>query len=144
MTVHLLRMAVGVESLAHLKQIQSERLRQTEGRNENGLYTFTRNFPKQVDDLIDGGSVYWVVKRFIRVRQEILGIEKRENDEGKSFCAIRIDPVLKRVVARRQKAFQGWRYLRPKDIPEDLQSSTFAANEMPSEMADELRELGLI
>ena len=144
MTIHLLRMAVGIESVSHLKKKQSERISQTGIRSGNGLFTFTRNVPKQVDDLIDGGSIYWVIKKYIRVRQEILSIERQENEEGKPICAIRIDPVLKPVVARRQKAFQGWRYLKPKDKPEDLKSTKFIAEEMPSELANELRDLGLI
>ena len=144
MTIHLLRMAVGVENIANLQQIQSDRLSQSSTQNEKGLYTYTRNIPKKVNDLIDGGSIYWVIKRYIRVRQNILGIERRENDEGRAFCAIKIDPVLKQVVARRQKAFQGWRYLKPEDKPVDLQISNHKAKNMPSEMIDELRDLGLI
>ena len=53
-------MAVGIESVSHLKKKQSERINQTGIRSGNGLYTFTRNVPKQVDNLIDGGSIYWV------------------------------------------------------------------------------------
>ena len=137
-------MAVGIESVTHLKKKQSERLKQTGAGSGNGLYTFTRNVPKQAESLIDGGSIYWIIKKFIRVRQEILSIERHQNDKGKTICAIKIDPALKRVVARRQKAFQGWRYLKEKDAPEDLQSSKYTISEMPSEMVDELRELGLI
>ena len=144
MTIHLLRMAVGIDSVANLKNKQSERLSLTGTGSEKALYTFTRNFPKQAENLIAGGSIYWVIKKYIRVRQEILGIERRENDKGKPICAIKIDPVLKRVVARRQKSFQGWRYLKINDTPEDFKSSNFTVNEIPSEMADELRELGLI
>ena len=119
MTIHLLRMAARIESVANLKQIQAERLVQSRTENKSELYTYTRNIPKRIDELIDGGSIYWVIKKYIKVRQRILGIERRANDEGKAYCAIQIDPELKQVVARRQKAFQGWRYLRPEDIPEE-------------------------
>ena len=144
MTIHLLRMAVGIESIANLKQIQSDRLIQSRVSNEKKLYTITRNFPKKVEDLLDGGSIYWVIKKYIRVRQSILGIERRKNKDGKPYCAIQIDPILNQVIARRQKAFQGWRYLKAEDKPIDLQISGEKVINMPVEMVDELRELGLI
>ena len=113
MTIHLLRMAARVESVAKLKQLQAERLVQSAAENKSELYTYTRNIPKRMDELIDDGSIYWVIKKYIKVRQRILGIERHTNEEGRAYCAIQIDPELKQVVARRQKAFQGWRYLKP-------------------------------
>jgi hypothetical protein len=82
MTVNLLRMAVRIESISQLKKIQTERRALTEGKR---LHSFTRNMPKRIDELIDGGSIYWVVKRLIRVRQKIIGIEKMTNSEGRNF-----------------------------------------------------------
>jgi len=142
--LHLLRMAVKVESISHLRQIQTERLRQEKENGGKHLYTFTRNFPKRADELVDGGSLYWVIKRYIRVRQPILGLERRKNDEGREFCAIQLDPEPIQVVSRRQKAFQGWRYFKPEDVPSDLDVNDVQFDDMPSDMADELRELGLI
>ena len=144
MTIHLLRMAARVESVAKLKQLQAERLVQSGAENKSELYTYTRNIPKRIDELIDDGSIYWVIKKYIKVRQRILGIERHTNEEGRTYCAIQIDPELKQVVARRQKAFQGWRYLKPEDIPVDLHPSQSKVANLPSALADELRELGLI
>ena len=144
MTIHLLRMAARVESVAKLKQLQAERLVQSATKNKSELYTYTRNIPKRIDELIDDGSIYWVIKKYIKVRQRILGIERHTNEEGRAYCAIQIDPELKQVVARRQKAFQGWRYLKPEDIPVDLHPSQSKVANLPSALADELRELGLI
>ena len=137
-------MAVRVESIAHLKRIQDERLHERLRKGETGLYTFTRNIPKRADDLIDGGCIYWIIKKYIRARQRILGVERHINSEGRPYCAIQIDPEPIQVVARRQKAFQGWRYLKQDDIPLDLDVSETQITDMPTEMADELRELGLI
>ena len=144
MTIHLLRMAVRVESVSNLKQLQAERLVQSAAENKSELYTYTRNIPKRMDELIDDGSIYWVIKKYIKVRQRILGIERHTNEEGRAYCAIQIDPELKQVIARRQKAFQGWRYLKPEDIPVDLHPSQSKVANLPSALADELRELGLI
>jgi hypothetical protein len=143
MTVHLLRMAVRIESIAQLKEIQAERRASTK---EKRLYTFTRNVPRRIDELIDGGSIYWVVKRLIRVRQEILSISQEINDEGRKYCAIELNSVPVLLEPRRQKAFQGWRYLKPEEAPKDLPegSSLETETDMPSEMLAELKELGLI
>ena len=137
-------MAARVESVAKLKQLQAERLVQSAAENKSELYTYTRNIPKRMDELIDDGSIYWVIKKYIKVRQRILGIERHTNEEGRAYCAIQIDPELKQVVARRQKAFQGWRYLKPEDIPPDLDPSHSKVTNLPLALADELRELGLI
>ncbi len=144
MALHLLRMAVKIESIAHLKQVQAERIRNEQRNGEGFLFTFTRNVPKRAEELLDGGSLFWVIKRYIRVRQTILGLERLQNDEGREFCAIRLDPEPIQVVSRRQKAFQGWRYFKPEDVPADLDVTDPQIDGLPSEMADELRELGLL
>jgi hypothetical protein len=143
MTVNLLRMAVRIESISQLKEIQAERRASTKGKR---LHTFTRNVPKRIDELTDGGSIYWVVKRLIRVRQEILGISQEVNDEGRKYCAIELSPVHVLLEPRQQKAFQGWRYLKPEEAPLDLpKGATLEADtDMPPEMMAELKELGLL
>ena len=135
MTVNLLRMAVGVESVGHLGTIQAERMKTA---------TKGRNVPRRTTELLDGGSIFWVVKRYIRVRQRILGIEDNTNSDGQRYCVIELDPELIRVEPRRQKAFQGWRYFRVKDVPADLAQSNAGTEDLPPELADELRDLGLI
>jgi hypothetical protein len=151
MTVHLLRMAVRVESVGHLRTIQAERMKESaqtgknKGRKKKRLYTRTRNVPKRTAELLDGGSIYWVVKRYVRVRQKILGIESATNSEGRRYCAIELDPELVLVDPRRHKAFQGWRYFRLEDVPADISAQSAAdADNLPPELADELRDLGLI
>ena len=146
MTVHLLRMAVRVESVGHLRTIQAERMQQSaKGRKKKRLFTRTRNVPRRDKELLDGGSIYWVVKRYVRVRQKILGIESVTNEEGRRYCAIELDPELVLVDPRGHKAFQGWRYFRTEDVPADiLEQAGGEAEDLPPELADELRELGLI
>ncbi|MBT7954689.1 MAG: DUF1489 domain-containing protein [Rhodospirillaceae bacterium] len=143
MAVHLLRMAVRIESIAHLSEIQAERMASTKGKR---LFTYTRNVPRRTAELIDGGSIYWVVKRLIRVRQKIVGIEPGTNEEGRKYCAIELDPGHILLEPRQQKAFQGWRYLKPEEAPIDLPpgSTVEIDADMPPEMQAELRELGLI
>ncbi|MFP6735501.1 MAG: DUF1489 domain-containing protein [Rhodospirillales bacterium] len=145
MTVHLLRMAVRVESVGHLRTIQAERMKENaKGRKKKRLFTHTRNVPKRGAELLDGGSIYWVVKRYIRVRQNILGIESATNAKGRRYCAIELGPELILIEPRRHKAFRGWRYFRTEDVPIDLEKSLAETEDLPPELADELRDLGLI
>ena len=144
MTVHLLRMAVRVESIAHLREIQSERVKTENNGGEGALFTYTRNIPRRSDELANGGSIYWVVKRLIRVRQPILSLHQQTNAEGRDYCAIELDPTHIQVEPQRQRAFQGWRYFRVEDVPPDLDTAQSDSSDLPPEMAAELRELGLI
>lgn len=144
MPVHLLRMAVGIESLDHLQDRQTQRLAQSAG--EARLFTYTRNVPKRADELIADGSIYWVIKRFVRVRQKILSIEPITTEEGRRRCQIELDPTLVGTELHPHKAFQGWRYLRPEDAPPDRKAGAQSEGDedIPAEMAAELRNLGLL
>jgi len=145
MTVHLLRLAVGAESLDDVRRFQAARiasLRQQTG--EDLLQTYTRNVPRRAEELIDGGSIYWVIKSLIRVRQRVLGVDRITDKEGRDRCALTLDPNLVLVEPRPQKAFQGWRYLRPEDAPPDVGRGGDSSADLPDDLAAELRDLGLI
>ena len=87
MSVHLIKLAVGVDSVEHLSQIQDRH------QHENkGVLRLNENTPKRSKELIDDGSIYWVIKGFIRVRQKIIGFEEAINGGGKRRCAICLDP----------------------------------------------------
>jgi hypothetical protein len=133
-TVHLLRPAVGVSDLDHLRQVMRER---GEGRS-----IFTRTIPKRADELLDGGSVYWIIARRIQARQRITRIEKHEDDEGRPFCRIFIDGEVVPVEPWPRRPHQGWRYLKPEEAPSDLREGD--TGDMPPEMIAELRDLGLL
>ncbi len=138
MTIHLVKLCVGAEGLADLQNWQA-RLLKAHGK----VFHTTRMVPKRVPDLLEGGSLYWVIKRQIRVRQQIIDVEDFM-DDGIRRCHLHLHPelVLTRWQARR--AFQGWRYLRPEDAPADAASGTQLDDSMPQSMRDELAELGLI
>lgn len=147
MTIHLLRMAVRIDSIEHLKDRQFERMANRPSGELNGeLYTFTRNMPRRATEILDGGSIYWVIKRFVRVRQRILGFEEYVGVRGRRRCGIQLEPKWIKTDPQPHKAFRGWRYLPASDAPPDLDLTGTAdvAEEFPAEMADELRELGLL
>lgn len=141
MTVHLVKMAVGIESLDHLQRVQKER------RASNGgiLRHLTRNTPKRSDEVLDGGSIFWIIKGYIRARQFVTGFTPVTGRNGKPRCAILLDPELVRVELSPHKPIQGWRYMEDEAAPPDLDPAGAAAIEgIPEEMAEELRTLGLI
>ena len=140
MTIHLLKLAVGVENVTHLRQLQQQRIRR------NGeLRHVTRFMPKKAEEILNGGSIYWVVKNFIRVRQ--LVVDFRSVNDGKTHikkCAFILDKSLILTVPTRRRPHQGWRYLSNDNVPEDLASGLKSYGDMPSEMVEELRQLGLL
>ena len=145
MTVHLIKMAVGAEDVRHLADIQSTRLRQARERGDPPvLRHFTRHTPRRSQDLLDGGSIYWVIKGLIRVRQALVGIERGVNAEGRPSCALVMDPELIRIQLRASRPFQGWRYLRADAAPPDANRPGDVVDDVPEAMAAELRDLGLL
>ena len=138
--LHLMKLAVGVRDLAHLRDLQAERARTTPP-----LRHLTRNHPKRAADVLDGGSIYWVIGGVMLVRQRILDICPAPAADGTACTALLLDPALVPLVGRATRPFQGWRYLLPAAAPADLSSSAArGAEELPAALREELRSLGLL
>lgn len=140
MTLHLLKLAVGIEHLDDLKA------RQDSFVNASGNYQHTtRMFPKREAALLDGGSMYWVIKRMVAVRQPILALHRETDPDGRGYCLIELSPEHILVSPQRKRPFQGWRYLKPEDAPTDVTSSDgYIDPDMPADMRAELTLIGLI
>lgn len=134
MALHLLKLCVGVDSIADLEAWHAKRWRKPPRHHVH----VTRMVPRRIDELIDGGSLYWVIKGRIAVRQRLRGVEPFVDREGVGRCRLLLDPVLVPVVPRPFRAFQGWRYLADADRPPDLR------HDMPEELRLALAELGLV
>lgn len=138
MALHMLKIAAGVGDLAELKRLQKERKR------ERGIYAFyTRNMPKRREEILDGGSIYWVVKGYIQARQRIKGFRPIVNRRGRPAVLVVFEAKLTPTDWRPRRPFRGWRYLEPAEAPKDIPQSS-AGGDMPPKMAAELRELGLL
>ncbi len=145
MTVHLGQIAVGADSIEDIAEFQKQRRAKLKAeRGKPILIHKTRNMPKRESEIVKAGSIYWIVKGFIRVRQRILGFEKRADKEGRPYCEIRLDPKLVRTVPLAHKPIQGWRYMEADTVPADLTGKAAKSDEMPPEMMMQLRELGLL
>jgi hypothetical protein len=117
----MIKLCVGVENVDDLEEWQVKRAseRKKKGKSVNP-YHDTRMAPKRAEEMLDGGSLYWVIKHFIIVRQKIIGFEAVKDKDGKPKCRIHLDPTLVRTRPRKKRPFQGWRYLPPSDAPADL------------------------
>ena len=136
---------MGITTINQLEQLQSMRRGEyvKAGRPPVNIH-ITRNKPKRSKEIINSGSLYWVIRRQIRVRQKIIRIDDIEDAEGRKKCCLVLDPDLIKTEHRAYRPFQGWRYLEQSDAPADLSNNQKAESEMPSEMEAELRGLGLL
>lgn len=146
MAVHLVKLAVGIDSIPHLQERQRQRVTDRRAAGEPPtLRILTRNTPRRGEEILAGeGSLYWVIRGRIQVRQRITGFEDAAAGDGTPRCAILLAPELVRVRSRRSRPFQGWRYLEGGDAPADVPGGLLEDDEPPPEMAEALRELGLI
>jgi hypothetical protein len=145
MPLHLLKLCVGAESISDLENwiaLRQAQRRRT-GEPDEQLHT-TRMVPKKLDEILDGGSLYWVIKGQISARQRLTGIRPFTDGEGIGRCHLVMEPVLVPVEPRPFRPFQGWRYLQAKDAPRDLSDHGGDVGEMPEEMRRELAGLGLL
>lgn len=138
MPLHLIKLSVGTESPETLRQWQAYF-----GNLHGRIYHTTRMTPKRKTEILAGGSIYWVIKGAIRARQRVVDLEDFIDDEGIKHCRIVLDPELLETRPWPHRAFQGWRYLTEDKCPPD-ENQADGAEALPEDMADELRELGLI
>jgi len=145
MPLHLVKLCVGATSIEDLASWQRERLKERKARGEAPrMFHTTFQTPKRQDELA-GGSLYWVIKGVIQVRQPLAGFEEGHKEDGSPCCLILLDPALIPVRPVPRRAFQGWRYLTADDAPQDLGSGRGGAlSAMPPEMRRALAELCLI
>lgn len=137
MTMHLIKLSVGPESLAELEAWQAKRLRQTAE-----LVHVTRHRPKRAGEILDGGSIYWVIKGWLCARQKMLELRPLMRD-GIPHCGLVYDKELIRVHLRPHRPFQGWRYFAPEDAPPDLTREE-SSHDLPDHVRRELTALGLL
>ncbi len=139
MTVHLKKLSVGSTSLASLRESQEAKL-----ANGMDLIHLTRNTPRRGQEVLDGGSIFWVIKGVMCARQSISDLRPMQRADGSPACGIVLAPELIAVEPLRVRIFQGWRYLEVRDAPLDIVVDTETGEVMPAELAAELRELGLL
>jgi hypothetical protein len=145
MALNLIKLCVGAETIADLEAWIALRRKSKSGLDAQAIHAHvTRMAPKRADELLDGGSLYWVIKGQLCARQTLIGIEPFVDSAGVKRCALQLDDKVVPVRPRPCRAFQGWRYLAENDAPPDLARLGEALDELPEELRRELSELGLI
>ena len=139
--LHLQKLSVGTENVADLAAWQASKRAQA----PDGLPRHvTRMWPKRADELLSGGSIFWVVKGSLLCRQRIVRLDEYIGADGIRRCAIVIDPELIRVVPSLKRPFQGWRYLKPEDAPKDLPAGRENEEALPPSLSAALAEIGIL
>jgi hypothetical protein len=145
MALNLLKLCVGVETVDDLARHVERRLADLKARGEVAeQFHTTRMVPKRAAELLDGGSLYWVIKGNVQVRQRLADIRPFVDNEGISRCRLVLEPVLHHTEWQPRRAFQGWRYLKPDDAPRDIAAADEGVLDLPPEMRRELASLGLL
>jgi hypothetical protein len=139
--LHLTKLAVGVRDIDQLREWQAER-----AERNPPLRHRTRSFPRRHQEVIDGGSMYWVINGCMLVRQRIVDIIEDRRDDGSACTGLVLNPTLVQLAGRPTKPFQGWRYLQPEAAPPDLALGPRAHGEeyLPPALRRELRVLCLL
>jgi hypothetical protein len=135
MALHMIKLCVGIDSVEALQA-----WRKAVEPSEPQWRMRTRQTPKRADELVEGGSLYRVIKGVVLCRQKILAVETVGEGVG-ARCEVLLDPVVIRTAPAPRRPFQGWRYLETKDAPADL-TGDGDLEAMPTELALRLRELG--
>ena len=139
MTVHLKKLSVGSVSLDSMREWQAGIL--AAGRP---IIHPTRNWPRRREELLDGGSIYWIIKGQMQARQEIVDLIELTGQDGVVRCGIVLAPHIIPIWPRKERIFQGWRYLEVENAPEDIPADQGDGEALPTELASELRDLGLL
>ncbi|HSF95066.1 MAG TPA: DUF1489 domain-containing protein [Thermohalobaculum sp.] len=143
--LHLVKLCVGTDSIEDLRTWQSARSaeRLAAGQDPRPRHV-TRMWPKRADELLAGGSLYWVIRGVIRVRQKIAALEEARGEDGIRRCAIILEPALIPTVPRPRSAFQGWRYFRPEDAPQDIGAAPGDEPDLPPGLREALTKFGVL
>lgn len=145
MPLHLIKLAVGCESVKELKGWVAQRIKiaQQKGLPRHHIH-ITRMTPKRHEEILAGGSLYWVIRGEIAAREKIIAIEPFRDREGIGRCRLVMQPKVIAVSPRPMRAFQGWRYFTEDAAPSDLGKSAASIAAMPEPLRRELRDLGLL
>ena len=138
--VNLIKLSVGSTSVEEMHAWQEHRSQQ---RRDGRYYHLTRMWPKRSEELLDGGSIYWVIQGVVLARQRIDALEEMTGADGIRRCALFLNPEIVRTEAMTKRPFQGWRYLKPEDAPKDLAARRRTTDPLPPALEAALAEIGV-
>ncbi len=138
-----MKLVVGVADLREYYERQKHEIFDYHGTL--AVPCWTRYKPKAADEILhEGGSIYRVIKNRIVCRHRIAGFEMVETSSKGKMCMIVQDAEIIETVRTPKRPFQGWRYLKPQDVPKDKGVYAGDHDDIPPEMEDDLRQAGLL
>jgi hypothetical protein len=145
MPLHLIKLAVGCDSVKELKGWVAERMQtaKRKGLPRHHIH-ITRMTPKRDVEILEGGSLYWVIRGEIAAREKLIAIEPFRDRDGIGRCRLVMQPKVIAVSPRPMRPFQGWRYFEHGVAPPDLGKAAAGIAAMPEPLRRELRDLGLL
>lgn len=139
--INLIKLSVGSDTIESMDRWQSS----ARAKGPDGLPRHvTRMWPKREAELLDGGSIYWVVKGVLLCRQPILRLDEVRREDGIPRCGIVLKPGLIPVAPTPRRPFQGWRYLTAEDAPIDMDPGRASEASLPPELSVALAEIGVL
>ncbi len=98
--------------------------------------------PRRAEEILNGGSIYWIIRGVMSARQNIIDLADVQRADGQVVCGLVLSPDLVATVPTKMRIFQGWRYLETEDAPADMNDPVDES--MPPALVVELRELGVL
>ncbi len=145
MPLHLIKLCVGCDAVEDLEEWIAFRLDEMRRAGEKPEHRHTtRMIPKRAAELLDGGSLYWVIRGSVQVRQRLLEVRPFRDQDGIQRCHLVLEPKVTATEWQPRRAFQGWRYLKADDAPRDLGADRAALRELPAALRRDLADLGLL
>ena len=135
--INLVKLCVGAEAVEDLLAWQTARF-----GGGNPVHV-TRMWPRRAEEVLAGGSLYWVFKGAVLARQTILALEPQTGADGVRRCAIVMDPRVIRTEPMPKRPFQGWRYMAAADAPRDLPEGREREEPLPRGLLQALADIGL-
>jgi len=139
--LNLIKLCVGIDSV---EDLVAWRARNNPKGSETRSQHVTRMWPKRETELLDGGSIYWVIRGSIQARQRIMSLDEVIGQDGIRRCAIVMDPKIIRTASATRRPFQGWRYLTAEDAPPDLSEKRASDDALPPQLSSALAEIGVL
>ncbi len=145
MALNIVKLCVGCDSVEDLEEWIAFRLdeKRRAGEKVEHFHT-TRMMPRRVEEVTGGGSLYWVIKGNVQCRQLITEIRPFTDSNGIGRCHLVLDPNVVRTDWQPRRAFQGWRYLKPSEAPDDVREGREGWHALPQNLRRELADLGLL
>lgn len=143
--LNLIKLCVGADTVDDLVEFQKRRAeqRRKQGLDPRPRHT-TRMWPRRSEELLDGGSLYWVFRGVCLARQKIEALEEVIGEDGIRRCMIILAPEIVQVQGVPRRPFQGWRYLSGDDAPKDVIAARGEDRSLPPALALALDGIGVV